>query len=231
MPNQPPKPSFMSTLILEVDQFILTPLSTATVDAEDEETPRRLLVFNVTRPPAEGFIAHLSDHTRPVSSFSWLDLNHMLIGYQPPNSSRSQRRNYEVAPPCPDSPCGTLWYPSDTWGVSLQVELEVHDLFFERSPPMTVHLSVRSADTNAPRVSWNMGERRFQWAPPPGGGRRSLCMFLSWSLRSESAGGSVPAHNLGAAADRGQRRPGRRPPPGPGRPPARASHRQRSCSV
>lgn len=99
MPNHPPKASFMSTLILEVDQFILTPFSTATVDAEDEETPRRLLVFNVTRPPAEGFIAHLSDHTRPVSSFSWLDLNHMLIGYQPPNSSRSQRRNYEVAPP------------------------------------------------------------------------------------------------------------------------------------
>ncbi|KAG7497769.1 FRAS1-related extracellular matrix 1 isoform X1 [Solea senegalensis] len=132
MPNQPPKPSFMSMFILEVDQFILTPLSTATLDAEDEETPKQLLVFNITRPPVDGFIAHLSDHTRPISSFTWLDLNDMLIGYQPPNSSHTQRRNYEV-------------------------EFEVHDFFFEKSQPVTVHVSVRNADTNAPRVSWNMG--------------------------------------------------------------------------
>ncbi|KAF3836792.1 hypothetical protein F7725_004256 [Dissostichus mawsoni] len=129
---QPPKPSFMSMFILEVDQFILTPLSTATLDSEDEETPQQLLVFNITKPPVDGFITHLSDHTRPISSFTWLDLNDMLIGYQPPNSSHTQRRNYEV-------------------------ELEVHDFFFEKSPSMTVHMSVRNADTNAPRVSWNMG--------------------------------------------------------------------------
>lgn len=98
MPNQPPKPSFMSMFILEVDQFILTPLSTATLDAEDGETPKQLLVFNITKPPADGFITHLSDHTRPISSFTWLDLNEMLIGYQPPNSSHIYRRNYEVTP-------------------------------------------------------------------------------------------------------------------------------------
>lgn len=98
MPNQPPKPSFMSMFILEVDQFILTPLSTATLDADDEETPKQLLVFNITKPPVDGFITHLSDHTRPISSFTWLDLNDMLIGYQPPNSSHTQRRNYEVTP-------------------------------------------------------------------------------------------------------------------------------------
>ncbi|XP_034021139.1 FRAS1-related extracellular matrix protein 1a isoform X2 [Thalassophryne amazonica] len=132
MPNLPPKPFFMSMFILEVDQFILTPLSTATLDAEDEETPRQLLVFNITKPPVEGFFTHLSEHTRPISSFTWLDLNDMLIGYQPPNSSHAQRRNYEV-------------------------EFEVHDFFFERSPPITVHVSVRNADTTAPRVSWNTG--------------------------------------------------------------------------
>lgn len=97
--NQPPKPSFMSMFILEVDQFILTPLSTATLDTEDEETPKQLLVFNITKAPMDGFITHLSDHTRPISSFTWLDLNDMLIGYQPPNSSNTHRRNYEVAPP------------------------------------------------------------------------------------------------------------------------------------
>ncbi|KAK7169865.1 hypothetical protein R3I94_000184 [Phoxinus phoxinus] len=132
MPNQPPKPAFMSMFILEVDQFILTPLSTATLDAEDDETPKQRLVFNITKPPNEGLITHLSDHTKPISSFSWTDLNDMLISYQPPNSSHTQRRNYEV-------------------------EFEVHDFYFEKSQPVMVHVSIRTADTNAPRVSWNMG--------------------------------------------------------------------------
>ncbi|XP_067274903.1 FRAS1-related extracellular matrix protein 1a isoform X2 [Pseudorasbora parva] len=132
LPNQPPKPAFMSMFILEVDQFILTPLSTATLDAEDDETPKQRLVFNITKPPNEGFITHLSDHTKPISSFSWMDLNDMLISYQPPNSSHTQRRNYEV-------------------------EFEVYDFYFEKSQPVMVHVSIRTADTNAPRVSWNMG--------------------------------------------------------------------------
>ncbi|XP_060791422.1 FRAS1-related extracellular matrix protein 1a isoform X2 [Neoarius graeffei] len=132
VPNQPPKPAFMSMFILEVDQFILTPLSTAILDAVDAETPKNMLVFNITKPPSEGFITHLSDHTKPISSFTWVDLNEMLISYQPPNSSHTQRRNYEV-------------------------EFEVHDFYFEKSSPIMVHVSVRTADTNAPRVSWNMG--------------------------------------------------------------------------
>ncbi|KAG7461901.1 hypothetical protein MATL_G00196120 [Megalops atlanticus] len=130
--NQPPKPAFMSMFILEVDQFILTPLTTAALDAEDSETPKSLLVFNISKPPQEGFITHLSDHTKPITSFTWGDLHDMLIAYQPPNSSHTQRRNYEV-------------------------EFEAYDFFFERSPPIMVHVSVRTADTNAPRVSWNMG--------------------------------------------------------------------------
>ncbi|KAF5895047.1 FRAS1-related extracellular matrix protein 1, partial [Clarias magur] len=132
VPNQPPKPAFMSMFILEVDQFILTPLSTAILDAVDAETPNNRLVFNITKLPSEGFITHLSDHTKPISSFTWVDLNEMLISYQPPNSSHTQRRNYEV-------------------------EFEVHDFYFEKSSPIMVHVSIRTADTNAPRVSWNMG--------------------------------------------------------------------------
>ncbi|XP_054656687.1 FRAS1-related extracellular matrix protein 1a [Dunckerocampus dactyliophorus] len=131
--NRPPEASFMPTFILEVDQFVFTPLSTRTLDADDDETPKEHLIFNITElSPTSGFIAHLSDHTRPIYSFTWLDLNDMLIGYQPPNSSHTQRRNYEM-------------------------EIEVHDFYFKKSPPMTVHMSVRTADTSAPRVSWNMG--------------------------------------------------------------------------
>ncbi|KAM9641336.1 FRAS1-related extracellular matrix protein 1 isoform 2-T2 [Trichechus inunguis] len=132
IPNQIPRAAFMATFILEVDQFILTSLTTSVLDCEDDETPKSLLVFNITKPPLQGYVTHLLDHTRPISSFTWKDLSDLQIAYQPPNSSHSERRNYEV-------------------------ELEVYDFFFERSTPITVHISVRTADTNAPRVSWNTG--------------------------------------------------------------------------
>lgn len=86
----------MAKFFLEVDQFILTPITTTTIDAEDNETPKSLLIFNITKPPPQGFITHLSDHTKTVGSFTWKDLSDMLIAYQPPNNSHTERRNYEV---------------------------------------------------------------------------------------------------------------------------------------
>ncbi|XP_058617699.1 FRAS1-related extracellular matrix protein 1b isoform X1 [Onychostoma macrolepis] len=132
MQNQPPNAAFMSTFILEVDQFILTPMTTAALDAKDDETPQARLIFNVTKPPAEGYITHLDDHTKTAFSFSWQDLNEMKIAYQPPNSSHTARRNYEV-------------------------EFQAIDGSFVPSPPILMHISIRTAETNAPRVSWNMG--------------------------------------------------------------------------
>ncbi|XP_008336132.1 FRAS1-related extracellular matrix protein 1b [Cynoglossus semilaevis] len=132
MPNQPPQAALMASFILEVDQFILTPLTTAALDANDHETPREKLVFNVTVPPAEGYITHLDDHTKSIGSFSWLDLYEMKVAYQPPNTSQSQRRN-------------------------LEVEFRVIDGSYISSPSIMVHISIRASDTNAPRVSWNMG--------------------------------------------------------------------------
>ncbi|XP_042127293.2 FRAS1-related extracellular matrix protein 1 isoform X2 [Peromyscus maniculatus bairdii] len=122
----------MAMFVLEVDQFILTPLTTSVLDCEEDETPKPLLVFNMTKAPLQGYVTHLLDHTRPISSFTWKDLSHMQVAYQPPNSSYPERRHYKV-------------------------ELEVYDFFFERSAPITVHISIRTADTNAPRVSWNTG--------------------------------------------------------------------------
>ncbi|TWW58387.1 FRAS1-related extracellular matrix protein 1 [Takifugu flavidus] len=130
--NQPPQATFMASLILEVDQFILTPLTTATLDAKDGETPQERLVFNVTAPPVRGYITHLDDHTKPISSFTWLDLHEMKVAYQPPNNSQPQRGNYEV-------------------------EFQAIDGAFTTSAPITVHISVRAAETDAPRVSWNTG--------------------------------------------------------------------------
>ncbi|KAM6170101.1 FRAS1-related extracellular matrix protein 1 [Rhynchocyon petersi] len=132
IPNQAPQAAFMATFILEVDQFILTSLTTSVLDCEDDETPKPLLVFNITKAPDQGYVTHLLDHTKPISSFTWKDLHDLQIAYQPPNSSHSERRNYEV-------------------------ELEVYDFFFKKSAPILVYVSIRTADTNAPRVSWNTG--------------------------------------------------------------------------
>ncbi|XP_029473303.1 LOW QUALITY PROTEIN: FRAS1-related extracellular matrix protein 1-like [Rhinatrema bivittatum] len=130
--NTQPQAAFMPMFILEIDQFILTPLTTAAIDAEDNETPKDKLVFNVSSPPAEGYITHLDDHTKAVKSFTWKDLYDMKIAYQPPNVTHMERRNYEV-------------------------EFEAIDGFFMSSPPIMVHFSIRTSETNAPRVAWNMG--------------------------------------------------------------------------
>uniref|UniRef100_A0A3B3ZBH1 Cadherin domain-containing protein n=1 Tax=Periophthalmus magnuspinnatus TaxID=409849 RepID=A0A3B3ZBH1_9GOBI len=132
LPDQPPRASFMASSILEVDQFVLTPLTLATLDAEDAETPQSRLVFNVTAPPAGGYLTHLDDHTREVHSFTWDDLNHLKIAYQPPHTSQSQRTHD-------------------------QMEFQVIDGSFQTSSPIVVHVSIRASETNAPRVSWNMG--------------------------------------------------------------------------
>lgn len=86
----------MAMFVLEVDQFILTPLTTSVLDCEEDETPKPLLVFNITKAPLQGYVTHLLDHTRPISSFTWKDLSDMQVAYQPPNSSHPERRHYTV---------------------------------------------------------------------------------------------------------------------------------------
>lgn len=100
-----PRASFSASLLLEVDQFILTPLSTASLDALDHETPQEQLVFNVTTIPTAGYITHLDDPTRPCTSFTWEDLYHLRVAYQPPAHGQSQRTNYQVGP--------RLWMPAN----------------------------------------------------------------------------------------------------------------------
>lgn len=39
----------------------------------------------------------------------------------------------------------------------LQVEFRAIDAHFLSSPPLLLHISIRAAETNAPRVSWNTG--------------------------------------------------------------------------
>ncbi|XP_062991152.1 FRAS1-related extracellular matrix protein 1-like [Elgaria multicarinata webbii] len=132
IPNRQPQAAFMSMFILEIDEFILTPLTTLTLDAEDEETQKERLVFNITKPPPQGYVTHLEDHSKAITSFTWQDLYDTKVAFQPSNISHSERQNYEV-------------------------EFQAIDSLFMNSFPILVHFSIRSAETNAPRVAWNMG--------------------------------------------------------------------------
>ncbi|XP_066298099.1 FRAS1-related extracellular matrix protein 1-like isoform X1 [Branchiostoma lanceolatum] len=134
MPNTPPKGSFGAMYILDVDQFILSTITPSTLSAEDMETQSDKLVFNISKPLAsgQGYIVHLDDHTKPITSFSQADINNLMIGYKPPNTSYQERRVFEV-------------------------EFTIYDSHFTPSDPVMVFLAVRTSDTNAPRVSINTG--------------------------------------------------------------------------
>lgn len=86
----------MSMFILEIDEFILTPVTIVTLDAEDEETLRERLVFNISKPPPQGYITHLEDHSKAITSFMWKDLSDTKVAFQPPSISYSERQNYEM---------------------------------------------------------------------------------------------------------------------------------------
>nr|XP_008107566.1 PREDICTED: FRAS1-related extracellular matrix protein 1 isoform X4 [Anolis carolinensis] len=132
IPNVKPQAAFMAMFILEIDEFILTPLTTVILDAIDEETQKQRLVFNITKPPPLGYITHLEDQSKAIRSFTWQDLYDTKVAFQPSNISHSERQNYEV-------------------------EFQAIDSFFMNSLPISVHFSVRNAVMDAPRVAWNMG--------------------------------------------------------------------------
>ncbi|XP_077981131.1 FRAS1-related extracellular matrix protein 1-like [Glandiceps talaboti] len=132
--NQKPGASFMSMFVLDADQFVLTTISPFVLSAQDGETHDTKLVFNISSPlqNGQGEIVHLDDPTRAISSFTQNDINSFNIAYKPPNVSHSERRVFNI-------------------------EVIVYDSYFAASEPIMIMLAVRSASTNAPRISVNNG--------------------------------------------------------------------------
>ena len=132
--NSPPRSSFMSMYMMDVDQFVLSTIIPGIISAEDYETPNSKLVYNISKSPGDGqgFFVSLDDHTTEITSFLQADLENRRIGYQPPNRSFSERKIYEA-------------------------EFKVYDSHFAESMPIVLHIAVRPSSTNAPRVSFNKG--------------------------------------------------------------------------
>lgn len=134
LPNSPPRSSFMSIYMMDVNQFILSTLLPGVISAEDYETNSKDLVYNITNLPNTngGYFVHLDDHTLPIDSFIQDDLDHHRIAYQPPSTSQSERRVFEA-------------------------KFTVFDSHFASSLPIVLHIAVRPSATNAPRVAINKG--------------------------------------------------------------------------
>ncbi len=133
-PNTPPKASFMSTYIMEVDQFVLATVDPEVMSAKDSEMPDENLVFNITKPPGlnEGYFVHLEDHTIQIESFLQSDLMNHQIAYHPPNVTYKEKKVIEA-------------------------QFVVYDSQFAASSPISLHIALRPSSTNAPRVSVNTG--------------------------------------------------------------------------
>lgn len=130
LPNSPPHASFINMYMMDVDQFVLSTIIPGVISAEDYETPKGQLVYNISKPFEEGrgYLVHLDNHAKPISSFLQDDLDNHRIAYRPPNKAYKDQRVHEV-------------------------QFRVFDSHFAYSVPITLHIAVRPSDTNSPRVS------------------------------------------------------------------------------
>ncbi|UYV79272.1 FREM1 [Cordylochernes scorpioides] len=130
--NLPPQTSFSSQHLLEVDQFVLTTVTPAVLQATDSETPVESLVYNLTQPfqPGQGYLVRLNNPSRLVLSFTQEELSGYNIAYQPPSRSVSEMEVFEA-------------------------RLNIYDSYFAPSEPVALHVALRPTETVAPRVIAN----------------------------------------------------------------------------
>ncbi|XP_030648642.1 FRAS1-related extracellular matrix protein 2a isoform X2 [Chanos chanos] len=137
--NTPPKPSFVAMMMMEVDQFVMTALTTDMLAAEDLETNPDDLIFNITSPLSfeEGYIVSTDDRNLPITSFYQRDLKDLKIAYKPPSLDSDTERIF-------------------------QIEFEVIDTDGGISDPFAFMIVVRPMNSLAPVVTRNTGQLLYE---------------------------------------------------------------------
>ncbi|XP_044133029.1 FRAS1-related extracellular matrix protein 3 [Bufo gargarizans] len=133
--NTPPRPSFVSMLMMEVDQFVLTALTPEMLAAEDLESDPGDIIFNVTSPldsETSGYLVSTDDQNLPITSFYQRDLTELRIAYQPPSSESWLER-------------------------ILQLEMQVIDTEGASSETFAFMIVVKPMNTFAPLATRNAG--------------------------------------------------------------------------
>uniref|UniRef100_A0AAY5KU18 Calx-beta domain-containing protein n=1 Tax=Esox lucius TaxID=8010 RepID=A0AAY5KU18_ESOLU len=142
--NSPPRPSFLSMMMMEVDQFVMTAITTDMLAAEDVESHSDDLVFNMITPlaPGQGEVISTDDHSRPITSFCQRDVKDLKMAYRPPDGDSEQERVFHM-------------------------ELEVMDTDGATSDRFSFMIVVKPMNTLAPVVTRNTGQVLFKGQSRP----------------------------------------------------------------
>ncbi|XP_034459776.1 FRAS1-related extracellular matrix protein 2b [Hippoglossus hippoglossus] len=142
--NTAPKPSFVAMMMMEVDQFVMTAITTDMLAAEDVESRDDELIFNITSPLSfeEGYIVSTDDRNLPITSFYQGDLKDLKIAYKPPAVDSDTERIF-------------------------QIEFEVVDTEGAVSDPFAFMIVVKPMNTLAPVVTRNAGQLLYEGQSRP----------------------------------------------------------------
>lgn len=142
--NTAPKPSFVSMMMMEVSQFVMTALTPDMLAAEDAESDSNELIFNITSPMSyeEGYIVSTDDRNMPITSFYQRDLRDLKIAYKPPSLDADTERIF-------------------------QLEFEVVDTEGAASDPFAFMIVVKPMNTLAPVVTRNTGQLLYEGQSRP----------------------------------------------------------------
>ncbi|KAK2823406.1 hypothetical protein Q7C36_020006 [Tachysurus vachellii] len=142
--NSPPKPSFVAMMMMEIDQFVMTALTSDMLAAEDTESDPDDLIFNITTPFSfeEGYIVSTDDRNLPITSFYQRDIKDLKIAYKPPSTDSDTERIF-------------------------QIEFEVLDTDGGVSEPFAFMIVIKPMNTLAPVVTKNSGQLLYEGQSRP----------------------------------------------------------------
>ncbi|XP_036976570.1 FRAS1-related extracellular matrix protein 2-like [Acanthopagrus latus] len=142
--NTAPKPSFVSMMMMEISQFVMTALTPDMLAAEDAESDPDELIFNITSPLSyeEGYIVSTDDRNLPITSFYQRDLRDLKIAYKPPSLDSDTERIF-------------------------QLEFEVVDTDGAVSDPFAFMIVVKPMNSLAPVVTRNTGQLLYEGQSRP----------------------------------------------------------------
>lgn len=142
--NSPPKPSFAAMMMMEIDQFVMTALTSDMLAAEDTESDPDDLIFNITTPFSfeEGYIVSTDDRNLPITSFYQRDIKDLKIAYMPPSMDSDTERIF-------------------------QIEFEVLDTDGGVSEAFAFMIVIKPMNTLAPVVTKNTGQLLYEGQSRP----------------------------------------------------------------
>ncbi|KAM4603610.1 FRAS1-related extracellular matrix protein 3 [Polymixia lowei] len=137
--NTAPKPSFVAMMMMEIDQFVMTAITTDMLAAEDVESDPDDLIFNITSPLGyqQGYIISTDDQNLPITSFYQRDLKDLKIAYKPPSEDSDVERIF-------------------------QLEFEIVDTDGAVSDTFAFMIVVKPMNTLAPVATKNTGQLLFE---------------------------------------------------------------------